>query len=107
MKTVKFPKRKNEAINKAMKFMNERYGTDSFDIRWEIGLAQWELRSPAGFCGAHIAYWGLPLLVVCRYNPTVIVFNSNDINYRICIDTQDDNWEELMAEQLDRVFLKK
>ena len=103
-KKIKLPKCKNEAINKAMQFMYERYGTSSFDIRWEIGLAQWELRTPAGFCWA---YWGLPLLVVCRHKPTIIVFYSNDGNYRICIDTQDDNWEELMAEQLDRVFLKK
>lgn len=101
MKTVKFPKCKNEAINKAMKFMNERYGTSSFDVRWELSLAQWELRTPKGFC------WGLPLLTVCRYEPTVIVFNSHSITYNVCIDTQNDNWQELMAEQLDRVFLKK
>ena len=101
MKAIKLPKCKNEAINKAMKFMNERYGTSSFDIRWELSLAQWELRTPKGFC------WGLPLLTVCRYEPTVIVFNSHSITYNVCIDTQNDNWQELMAEQLDRVFLKK
>ena len=103
-KKIKLPKCKNEAINKAMQFMYERYGTSSFDIRWEIGLSQWELRTPAGFC---FAYWGLPLLVVCRHKPTIIVFNSNDANYRICIDTQNDDWEKLLAEQLDPTFLKK
>ena len=100
-KKIKFPKCKNEAINKAMQFMYERYGISSFDIKWEISLAQWELRTPKGFC------WGLPLLVVCRHNPTIIVFNSNDANYRICIDTQNDDWQELVAEQLYEVFLKK
>lgn len=95
---VKFPKCKNETINQVMQFMHERYGTSSFDVVWELSLASWELRTPAGF------RFGLPLLSVCRYEPTVIVFNAHSI-YKTCIDTKNENWKDLLKNELDRVFL--
>ena len=99
--TVKFPKCKNETMNEVMKFMHERYGITYFEVRWELSLASWELRA-----GGIMASYDLPLLIVCRYEPTVIEFYDNmDYRYHTKIDTKTADWKDLLSKKLDTQFL--